>query len=308
MRLLYHITLATAIVTCIANCGNNEKQQLAAWNKETVIPYITGRSNRGSEWWLIKAPRPEISSEQGEERIVRALHHKKSKIKEYLAKYRSTSPKAEQIASAFGEFTISIDIGSETLSLLFINDPFLTPLADDVEICFVPYEHFQRDAPRFYYDQDWATVMLSALRLPEPLEAAIIFRVLGHAMVARSHDAMIPSHFLLQSESEIEMFELAGAILNQATEGKFYQKLDQMAQKQGKTIYESIFLVTATDLFEIDRIIGGEAGGSEYAFSVFLDTIPIYAFRLIDHYSINEKARLRRKVKFIRWFASLTIG
>jgi hypothetical protein len=150
--------------------------------------------------------------------------------------------------------------------------------------------------------------MISATAWPSGLLAAELYHELGHALAdkkgfASARASQDSDEYIAE---EVAMHELEAVVLNAASKGGYFAKLDAILKREEvsspKEVRDS---VTLEDLRALDRDLGCEKVGPEAAGVLLDEHFLVLGMRYIDtHLPVDQ--RLEAKIELYRWLRQET--
>ncbi|MBU0743582.1 hypothetical protein KJ554_14715 [bacterium] len=264
-----------------------------------MYEYIFKRNNK-DVWWFESAYTRDFSTR------AQKLEESKKSIINVLEKYKDTNDLMKRIAKNFKTFYTSVYLNGVSQKIYLEGDSILSSESYDIEICFISKDQRKGHPSSMYYNSGWKALLISGVRHPDILFAAILCHELGHALfhiVDKAPSAVAEPGSDLFIHEEVVMHELEADIIDKGTNGKYYQYVDNLiASLKGKKNFVDILeKIGVQDLRELDKITGAEQYGPAVARNASSEYFITIGFRFIDQWG---GGRLKRKIEFYRWFTA----
>lgn len=277
---------------------------------EKVFNQYHSRHLRSAKWWLKAEPQNKEESKQ----TAALLAKKEKEIRELINHYKDTNNLSFEIAHEFYKPFSTLYRGLPGEEKVFgrvgigrsaekVKSQWSWDLEEgEFEICFVP------TCCRGWIDQPLChssgTLIIVAIDFPQNLYTAIMFHELGHLLRfhQRGDRDVSDSTGELTDErvaEEVEMHELATAIIDSATGGKYLEAISPLVRKAKGSWRKTVCLVDADLLEKLDDLIGCRDAPEEV--SEVTASTHILAIGLQSCQSEAEKRDLYRWFYPIHW-------
>lgn len=281
-----------------------------------VNAYLTEHSKFQDKFWLTgevdhNNPMPHV------ERVAKWSNN----LRQQMERFGSLNDLTKRIMQHFMDFrtTMAVGVGQGEASMdIMVGakkdlQKDMEKIQQMLEVCAVPQNRWDMDrypSPVFYFSS-WRAVKVVAVEMPTLYQIALFYHELGHALrdrVDNAPSAHAPAKSDLWIEEEVEMHELESAILNQGTNGQFFDLYKKIrARTKNGDMNDVIKATTTEDLNEYDQLFeiehAGPAMSSIYIAQFFLGL----GFYTLDenHRNRTPKERLISKIGFYRFAFSM---
>jgi hypothetical protein len=261
--------------------------------------YMSDHPAGTGNWWYKTTVSPEIALKSlGDD-----LTKNQNLVADAVQKFGSTNQATKEIASAFPAFRTSVYNNGTAVSI-GNSTKAITPVEGQQEVCFFAQSDMKGgELPSsLFWNPDWKTLMICGVTYPPKLFPALVLHELGHGLAQRqkrpSSTARPDSDLYI--EEEIEIHGIEAAVMDRATNGAYYQMLDEiLARAKPTTWHKAVYAISSADLVRLDRLFGAEKSDKVVAQTLIAQFVISLGLRYVDA-SIPVSERPAMKLELYR--------
>ncbi|EKD46151.1 MAG: hypothetical protein ACD_68C00131G0004 [uncultured bacterium] len=302
-RILYIVVIFVTLGLCAIGLFYSEHSKVknrvsvssatAAENGTAEIPTDTDTSGKipiqvqqqyflnklPAQYWLVGFP---TDYHDLQEKLIAKGEELTRKCEEALQKFRDLSPQAKEIASTFPKLGNAFFNGVTTVQLT-TSLTGLRASQTQLQVCWTPQFWHNRMPASMYYERAFHAVLACGFDWPELALQSVFLHEAGHALCHHQNEmsAFAPPGSDLYIDEEIVMHELEALAVNQATSGKYFALVSEIAARADdwKQAISSIIL---DDLKKLDELYQAQGASQEVADLISSQLIIIVGFKSVE--------------------------